>query len=47
MTPQELDWLEGLKYTEGVISQAMGIPVQLISSRGTTYNNLAEMKSVH
>jgi len=44
MTPQELDWLEGLKYTEEVISQAMGVPVQLISSRGTTYNNLAEMK---
>ena len=44
MTPQELDWLEGLKYTEEVISQAMGVPVQLLSSRGTTYNNLAEMK---
>ena len=44
MTPQELDWLEGLKYMEEVISQAMGVPVQLISSRGTTYNNLAEMK---
>ena len=44
MTPQEMDWLEGLKYTEEVISQAMGVPVQLISSRGTTYNNLAEMK---
>ena len=44
MTPQELDWLEGLKYTEEVISQAMGVPVQLISSRGTTYDNLAEMK---
>ncbi len=44
MTPQELDWLEGLKYTEEVISQAMGVPVQLISSSGTTYNNLAEMK---
>lgn len=44
MTPQELDWLEGLKYTEEIISQAMGVPVQLISSRGTTYNNLAEMK---
>ena len=44
MTPQELDWLEGLKYTEEVISQSMGVPVQLISSRGTTYNNLAEMK---
>ena len=44
MTPQEMDWLEGLKYTEEVISQAMGVPVQLISSRGATYNNLAEMK---
>ena len=44
MTPQEMDWLEGLKYTEEIISQAMGVPIQLISSRGTTYNNLAEMK---
>ena len=44
MTTQELDWLEGLKYMEEVISQALGVPVQLISSRGTTYNNLAEMK---
>ena len=44
MTPQELDWLEGLKYQEEVITYALGVPLQLVSSRGSTYSNLKEMK---
>ncbi len=39
-----MDWLNSLQYMEEIISYAMGVPVQLISSRSSTYNNLKEAK---
>jgi hypothetical protein len=43
-TSVEMDWLNSLQYMEEIISYAMGVPVQLISSRSSTYNNMAEAK---
>ena len=43
-TSVEMDWLNSLQYMEEIISYAMGVPVQLISSRSSTYNNIAEAK---
>ena len=43
-TSVEMDWLNSLQYMEEIISYAMGVPVQLISSRSSTYNNLKEAK---
>ena len=43
-TTQELDWLNGMKYMAEVIASVMGVPIQLISSAGTTYNNVEEFK---
>ena len=39
-----MDWLNSLQYMEEIISYSMGVPVQLISSRSSTYNNMAEAK---
>lgn len=44
-TPQELDWLNGLDKARELICGAMGVPVQLISSDASTFNNLKEMKA--
>jgi HK97 family phage portal protein len=41
---QELDWLNSIKYMQEVIASCLGVPIQLISSTGTTYNNVAEFK---
>ena len=43
-TSVEMDWLNSLQYMEEIISYSMGVPVQLISSRSSTYNNMAEAK---
>ena len=43
-TSVEMDWLNSLQYMEEIISYSMGVPVQLISSRSSTYNNMAESK---
>lgn len=44
ITPQEMDWLNSVQFIQEVIAQALGVPIQLISSRGSTYNNVAELK---
>ncbi len=44
ITPKEMDWLESVKYCEEVISQSLGVPIQLISSRGSTFHNMQEAK---
>lgn len=43
-TSVEMDWLNSLQYMEEIISYATGVPVQLVSSRSSTYNNLKEAK---
>lgn len=43
-TPQELDWLNSVKFIREVIASSLGVPIQLISSEGTTYNNVREFK---
>jgi HK97 family phage portal protein len=45
MTPQDMDWLEGLKLNAQEICSAFGVPTQLISIEGSqTYANYEEAK---
>lgn len=44
ITPQEMDWLNSIKFLREVIAATLGVPIQLISSEGTTYNNVREFK---
>jgi len=44
LTPQELDWLNSMTLMREIICSTLGVPVQLISSVGSTYNNISEMK---
>lgn len=44
ITPQEMDWLQSVKFLREVIAATLGVPIQLISSEGTTYNNVREFK---
>ncbi len=44
LTPQEMDWLQSIKFLREVISATLGVPIQLISSEGTTYQNVKEFK---
>lgn len=44
ITPAEMDWLNSVKFLREVISATIGVPIQLISTEGTTYNNVKEFK---
>jgi len=44
VTPQEMDWLSSMKFVRELIASTIGVPVQLISTEGTTYNNVKEFK---
>lgn len=42
---QELDWLNSMKLMREIICSVLGVPVQLVSSDSSTYNNMKEVKS--
>jgi HK97 family phage portal protein len=44
ITPQEMDWLASLQYIQEIITTTMGVPIQLLSSKSGTYNNIKELK---
>ena len=41
---QELDWLNSIKLMREIICGVLGVPVQLLSSDASTYNNRKEVK---
>lgn len=44
ITPQELDWKNSMVFMREIIAAAFGVPIQLISTEGTTYQNVKEFK---
>ena len=44
VTPQELDWKNSMVFMREIIAAALGVPIQLISTEGTTYQNVKEFK---
>lgn len=44
VTPQELDWRNSMVFVREIIAASFGVPIQLISTEGTTYQNVKEFK---
>ena len=44
MTPQELDWLNSMMFLREIIASTIGVPIQVMSTQGDTYNNVKEFK---
>ena len=44
MTPTELDWLNSMMFLREIIASTIGVPIQVMSTQGDTYNNVKEFK---